>query len=281
VLRADPYQVFRQSDSPVGLYARQKWLGEGGDTRWTKHFDAAVTQLLSGQSADGSWNQSVMTTIRRLFDLHLTLRNPTEPIDKALDWLLGVALRERSPIRKDFHEPITSQSLENLPFTPGCSGWLLTGAALFLAAIYGRENDLNILETYEWLNEKGIKKKGRWCGWACSNNILRAFVVHPKYSKSLAVELALRDLARVQDASGRWPRGVPFFLTVNALAHLDSKEAAAQLTKAFRHLHKTQGNGGTWGRSQKQWNTFLVVHAMKRKGCLLNLSLNSSRILAC
>jgi hypothetical protein len=23
---------------------------------------------------------------------------------------------------------------------------------------------------------------------------------------------------------------------------------------------------GTWGRTQKQWNTFLIIYAMKRKG---------------
>ena len=264
MLKSDPYQIFRQSASPVGLYARQRWLGAGTDLRWKRDFDRTVTHLLSGQSTDGSWNQSVLTTIQRLFGLHLTVRDPTNPIDQALDWLMAVALKERNGLCKEFPEPITSRSLENLPFTPGGPGYFMAGAASFLATIFGRENDPKVLEAYECLSQEGIEKKGRWCGWSCNNNILRAFVVHPRYSKSRATELAVHALARAQEDSGKWPRGVPFYQTVNALAHLASPNAERQVRKAFRHLHQTQNHDGTWGRSQKEWNTFLVVHAMKR-----------------
>ena len=262
----DPYQVFRASKTPAGLYSRQKWLGENDDPRWGKDFDATVKRLLAGQSADGSWNQSIITTIHRLFGLHLTVRNPNESINKGLDWLMAVAFKELPRLRKDCSEPITSQNLENLPFTPGCSRYFLSGATLFLASIFGRENDSHVLEAYDWLNEEGIQKNGRWCGWLCSNNIFRAFVVHPRYSKSRAIELALRALARVQNTSGRWPAGVPFYQTVNALGHLASEDAGDQLKKAFKYLSRTQSRDGTWGRSQKEWKTFLVVHAMRRKG---------------
>ena len=267
-MKTDPYQVFRHSDSPVGIYARQKWLGEGNEAAWKNDFDRVVTRLLSRQSADGSWNHSVMTTIHRLFGLHLTVRNPTPPIDNALDWITALAFEDLSRFRKDRREPTPSRDLENLPFTPGCSGYFLVSATLFLASIFGRENHSRVLEAYEWLNEEGIERKGRWCGWACSNNILRAFVVHPKYSECRATELAVHALARAQDHSGKWPRGVPFYQTVNALAHLDSPEADRQVRQAFRHLHQSQNHDGTWGRSQKEWTTFLVVHAMRRKGVL-------------
>jgi len=262
----DPYHIFRRSRSPVGLYARQKWLGEQRNPRWKADFKATVQALSKGQSADGSWNQSIVTTTQRLFGLHLTVRNPNESINRALDWLMAVALKEWSRIRKGLHEPITSQNLENLPFTPGCSGYFLSGASLFMASIFGRENDSRVLEAYGWLNEEGIQNNGRWCGRSCSNNILRAFVVHPRYSKSRATQLAVNALARVQDTSGRWPAGVPFYQTVNALAHLDSEEADVQLKKAFKQLSRTQNRDGTWGRSQKEWKTFLAVHAMRRKG---------------
>jgi hypothetical protein len=271
MIRFDPYQVFRSSKTPVGLYARQKWIGEEKDSRWKSDLDASVGRLLAGQSADGSWNQSMVSTIQRLFGLHLTVRNPTEPINKALDWLMAVAFKELARIRKDFREQITSQDLENLPLTTGYSGYFVSGAALFLASIFGREKDPRVLETYEWLNEEGIKKNGRWCGWSCSNNILRAFVVHPEYSKSRATELAVHALASAQDPSGKWPAGVPFYQTVNALAHLASEAADAQLDRAFKQLRVTQNRDGTWGRSQKEWKTFLVVHAMRRKGVMWRL----------
>ena len=123
-----------------------------------------------------------------------------------------------------------------------------------------------MLEAYEWLNDEGTKKHGRWCGWSCSNNILRALVVHPRYSRSRATELTVHALALAQDASGRWPRGVPFYQTVNALAHLNSEEADAQVKRAFMLLQQRQNKDGAWGRSQKEWNTFLVLHALRRKG---------------
>jgi len=156
----DPYPIFQASATPVGLYARQKWLGEEKDSRWENDFDAAVQRLLAGQSADGVWNRSVIATVQRLFGLHLTVRNPTDPIDKALDRLLALALKKLSRIRKDFSGQITSQDLDSLPFTPGCSGYFLVSATLFLASIFGREDDSRVLEAYEWLNEEGIKKKG-------------------------------------------------------------------------------------------------------------------------
>jgi hypothetical protein len=262
---ADPYPVFQASLTPVGLYARQIWLKEEKDSRWSSDFDEAVQRLLAGQSADGSWNQSIITTIQRLFGLHLTVRNPNESINKALDWITALAFEVLSRIRKDLREPMASRDLENLPFTPGCSGYFLVSATLFLASIFGREDDSRVVEAYEWLNEEGIRKKGRWCGWPCSNNILRAFVVHPGYSRSRATELAVHALALAQDSSGRWPRGVPFYQTVNVVAHLDSEEANAQVKRAFTLLHQRQNKDGTWGRSQKEWNTFLVVHAMRRR----------------
>ena len=262
----NPYQIFRMSKTPLGLYARQKWLGERNNPRWEAEFKGTVEALFTGQSADGSWSQSIITTIQRLFGLHLTVRNPNDSVNKALDWLMAVAFKGLSRIRKDFREQISSQDLENLPFTPGCSGYFLAGATLFLASIFGRENDSRVLEAYDWLNEEGIQNNGRWCGWSCSNNILRAFVVHPRYSESRGTGLAVHGLARVQDRSGKWPAGVPFCQTVNALAHLDSEEANAQLQLAFKRLCETQHRDGTWGRTQKEWKTFLVVHAMRRKG---------------
>jgi hypothetical protein len=33
-LSNDPYQIFRYSRTPAGLYARQKWLGEAESSQW-------------------------------------------------------------------------------------------------------------------------------------------------------------------------------------------------------------------------------------------------------
>ena len=54
-LRYDPYQVFRFSKTPVGLYARQKWLGAAGTPQWKIDFKETVVALLADQLPDGSW----------------------------------------------------------------------------------------------------------------------------------------------------------------------------------------------------------------------------------
>jgi len=203
-LRFDPFQVFRSSKTPVGLYARKKWLGEGNTWSWQEDFQATVAALLAGQAEAGSWGHSNVATIQRLFGLHLTVRSRDEPINKALEWLMGQACTVLSPRRAGTKERFGPQALKGLPFTPGCSSPLITGATLFLASILGRENDKRILSSYERLGLEGIKRGGRWCGWSCSNNILRAFVVHPQYSRHEATALAVEALARVQDSSGGW-----------------------------------------------------------------------------
>lgn len=70
----------------------------------------------------------------------------------------------------------------------------------------------------------------------------------------------------MQKESGTWTGSVPFYQTVNALAHLDSREGDSQLALAFERLQRTQRHEGTWSRSQPEWHTFLVIHALKNKG---------------
>ena len=264
-LRYDPFQVFKSSKTPAGLYARQKWLHERTAAIFKRDFQETVTGLLSSQAGDGSWDHSVLKTVHRLFGLHLTVRTQSEPINRALDWLLDQTLAIFPRRRIVSGEHLTRGALRGLPFTRGSSSFFLTGATLFLASIFGRENDSTILEIYRRLDHINIRNQGRWCGWSCSNNILRAFVVHPRYSRSKAAVLAVKALAGVQQQSGEWLREIPFCQTVNALAHLDTRQANVQLERAFKRLYATQGHDGTWGRTDREWNTFLIIHALKNK----------------
>jgi hypothetical protein len=265
-LRYNPLLVFSSSKTPAGLYARQKWLNEENDRAWKADFQSTMGQLIKGQSLDGSWNRSAINTIQRLFGLHLTVRYHNEDIDRALDWLIGKASEAFISRRKDIGEPVTGAALTGLPFSPGCSRYLMLGATLFLATIFGRGRDKRVLELYETVHRLGKENEGRWCGWSCSNNILRAFVVHPTYAKTETMSLAVEALGRVQNPLGRWPDQVPFYQTVNALAHLNLSQADMQLERAFKRLYETQRRDGSWGRSQREWNTFLIVHALKNKG---------------
>ena len=263
----DPLSVFRESKTPVGLYARKRWLGESSRA-WKTEFQETVQFLTAGQNRDGSWNHSVLETVRRLFGLHLTVRDSDDAVNRALDWLTERLRTLRGKRYASIGEPLRNSNLRGLPFTTGCGLSFLAGATLFLSSIFGRERNPFTLSIYGWLDALGKERGGRWCGRSCSNNIFRAFVVHPVYAKKASVSLAVRDLGTVQKQTGRWPRPVPFYQTVNALAHLQSKEGDIQLNRAFKWLHKIQNSNGTWGRTDPEWNTFLVVHAMKNKNLL-------------
>lgn len=266
MLRYNPLQVFSSSKTPAGLYARQKWLEEGNSEKWRLDFEDIVSKLLDGQSPDGSWGRNPLTTIQRLFGLHLTVRNRTEPVAKALHQLIAQMdkLFPRRLIPLEGHR--NPENLKGLPFRPGCSGFFLYGATLFLSTIFGLHEHKSVVNAYEKLAVMGSKDNGRWCGWACSNNILRAFVVHPEFARSRVVHQAVEALGRAQRKSGEWGHGIPFYQTVNALAHLDLPGAEAQLEVAFNRLRETQRKDGAWGRGEKEWNTFLAVHALKNKG---------------
>jgi len=267
-LKTDPYSVFRKSKTPPGLYARRKWLGQGEDRAWQRDFKEQTERLFEDQTPDGSWGGSITETVRRLFGLHLTVRTPNAAIEKALDWLITKALGTPGPRRQTGGGSLSRRELLGLPFTPGSSASFALAATLFLAAIFEKSQDPRIMKGYALLDERMFRKGMRRCGWAGFSNYLRALVVHPEYKKRRITRQAVMALAGVQTPDGRWPGGIPFYQTVNALAHLDVKEARDQLTPAFERLARTQNPDGSWGGSHKEWQTFLVVHALRNKGLL-------------
>jgi len=267
-LRYDPYQVFRYSKTPTGLYARQKWLAEVETPQWKIDFDRTVNLLLANQLPDGSWHHAAVETISHLFGLHLTMRSSTAQIDAALTWLLQEIHLQTEEIHVRDEDVVTGSSLTGLPFVPSRPAMLLTGATLFLATIFGRDRDPAVLALYRWLSAQGVKNKGRWFDGAASHNIFRAMVVHPVFAKDQATELAVEHLAALQTDNGGWGSDLAFYQTLNALAHLDLPLADKQLEKAFERLFENQNSDGTWSRSEPEWNTFLSIHALKNKGLL-------------
>ena len=107
-------------------------------------------------------------------------------------------------------------------------------------------------------------KGGHWCSVGCTNNALRAFITHKRYSRSKVTATMVDYLASRQLPSGKWKGKTPFYLTFNALAHLDSKSANIQCRRAANAVLLTQKKDGSWGRTQEEWKTFLVVHALNR-----------------
>jgi hypothetical protein len=267
-LRNDPYQIFRFSRTPAGLYARQKWLGEAERSQWQRDFQETVGVLLADQSPGGSWHHETAATIKHLFGLHLTVRSSNTQIESALAWLLEKIEIQTDKIKVSAEDVAAVNDLTGLPFVSSRLDMFLTAATLFLATIFGRENDPEVVAAYQWLRAQGIKNKGLWYDRGCSHNILRAMVVHPVFAKDNATALSVEYLADLQTEGGGWGDDLSFYQTLNALAHLDLHQAETQLEMAFERLYETQNRDGTWSLSEPEWNTFLAIHALKNKGLL-------------
>ncbi len=271
-LRYNPLQIFCRSKTPAALYARQKWLQQDDRKSWKNDFHETVNALLAGQCANGSWSNSLVPTIRALFGLHLTVRRKTPKIERGLEWLLSEEVFSEiysRPVEKP--QRVSVRELHGLPFSGGSLEYLAKSAVLFLTTIFGMENDPRVVRTYEMLRILGEDREGRWCSWSCYSNILRAFVVHPLYRESSVIRLYVKKLKQLQRPEGDWPPPIPFYQTVNALGHLDFLQSDNLLRRSFLKLRAEQNKNGTWGRTQREWNTFLVVHAMKRKHYLLSM----------
>jgi hypothetical protein len=267
-LRYDPYGIFRNSKSPAGLYARRKWLGESEDPSWERDFDAVVAALSKRlKSTEPGW-KGIITDIDSLFGLHLTQRSPDVEIDSVLDGLMDKISLQGDGIKIETGGGSMDKDLKNLPFVNSQWDMLLLAATLFLATIFGRGRDPAVINLFECLNKKGAIGKSQRIDPASTHNIMRAMVVHPVFSKSEFTSLAVDRLAGKQLDTGEWADPCDFYQTLNAIAHLDLPQADAQLDKAFQRLRDIQKVDGTWSESEPEWNTFLVVHALKNKGIL-------------
>ena len=147
-LRYDPYQVFRFSKTPAGLYARQKWLGEVDTQNWQRDFQGTAAALQLGQMPDGSWRHASQQTIERLFGLHLTVRSPNPQIEAALSWLIDKIDVSKNDIQIYGGNDSSNNPLDGLPFVTSRPAMFLTGATLFLATIFGQERNPDILSLY-------------------------------------------------------------------------------------------------------------------------------------
>lgn len=255
--------VMTNSATPCGLYARQKWLGESVSPTWQADFTRAVTALRLGQAHDGLWAHSPFETIQRLFGLHLTVRSPDAGIDKALGALLACIQRELS---NDQNAEVSDLDLIGLPFASCRWQDTVQPAFLFLAAIFDRTSQGEIRDLYD-RNVRALSaallETARPC-WI--HNSFRALVVHPEYAMHPVTRRIVAWYARRQTPRGDWGEDIPFYQALNAMAHLDSTEAGEQCQAAFTALTNRQNPDGSWGKQQREWHTFLALHALRNKG---------------
>lgn len=268
MLKYDPLSIFEGSATPVGLYARSRWMGLDNDSGWQNDFDKTVAALRKGQLANGSWENSPLLTIHRLFGLHLTVRQSDDNIDKALEWLVFTFdTLSDSQISTSFAKQPSSK-IENLPFVNGDVADLFKAAVLFLSTIFGKGEEKAVVRIFQEVMARFDSKRRRWTSLASTQNFLRAFVVHPEYKHTEVIQKVVRMFADMQSKSGAWDGRINSYLLINALGHLDMDVAKRQLISSLRGISHKQNSDGSWGRSEKEWKTFLIIHAMKKMSAL-------------
>lgn len=258
-LTHDPLAPFAASRTPAGLYARSRWLGD--DPRLKRDMDRCVATLKKGQRADGSWGASPLATLRRLFGLHLTQRRADPAVERALDWLWDRAMTPGGAPNTP-----SARDLYCLPFTPSRGDALWPAAVLFLACIFGREQDPAVFSGLSGLQDRLASNQR--LGWAACNNLLRTLAVHPKFCRGEGVDAFLRRLKGAGAGQGAWPRGLPFYQIFNALAHIPGRRASGLLQPFLPGLAAGQAHDGWWGRCDREFKSFLIVHALKNLGLL-------------
>jgi hypothetical protein len=274
-----PYAVFKKSKTPFGLYARATWMGES-----TVNLNASIERLVNAickdQRDNGSWSDSVIKTTENLHILSLLAPEKLDVGAKAVDWLLE---KEHAPMVhisgdgspysglffKLSHDDVRQiYGRNDLLFNKGCSGFFKTGAALHFAGIFGQEKDARVSAAFRSLDRALDIRHGRWCSVPCSNNILRAYVSHPKKRHSAQTKTALGSLEKFQTKQGTW-KGTPFFYhTFNTVAHSDLASGRRQVKCAMTRILRSQNRDGTWGRANSEFSTFMVLDGLHQQGIL-------------
>lgn len=272
-LRHDQFQIFQGDRSPVGLRVRMDFMGEHGCAFTAEKL---AGEILVRQRPDGSWGDT-SSTIKSLYELSLLNPGGNLITRQGARWLLEEHLppmaytsTDGAPYSNLFFKVERYQSaklnaLAGTPFTRGCSGFIKTGAALYLAAAHGVKGSERVALAFESLDEVCKVRGGRWCSPSCSNNILQAYAAHEESREGVAMRKAVAALGKAQKPSGTWA-GAPFRPTLFALSRLESKPAAKQVSLALAKCTRMQKRDGSWGGSEKLHESYMVLQAMRNAG---------------
>lgn len=271
-LKHHPLAIFQNSDTPLALHVRQKWINPSSRDQHTA--DSLRDRLQSAQQSDGSWGGSVATTIENLFAVWL-LGTVDAATERAVNWLMETDQPPLRRVNKDggryddmfFHTPARDdrkrlRQLRGVPSTPGCAGFVKTGAALFHALELRQGDAARITRACQTLSHLFVYRHGRPCTGSCNVSLLMAMAVDCRRFDPQAIAAAIGWLQRQQQPGGSWAKGIPFFETVYALHRFPQKLAAAQLDRALAYAATMQRRNGGWGRTDQQLKTFLLLPAL-------------------
>lgn len=274
-----PYGIFKESRTPCGLYARRNWMGES-TAKLKGVIERVVESICRDQLDNGSWGDSVVNTSENLHILSLLAPERDDVGAKGVDWLLEkehppmvLTSGDGSPYTGLFFKmgPGDTKAIygrDDLFFNRGCSGFVKTGAALYLSGIFGRGEDKRVGSAFKSLDRVLEVRGGRWCSLVCSNNILRGYVTHPRRRDSSQTRKALAYLEKVQAKTGGWERIPYFYHSFNTIASSKLPSARRQIERAMPRILRSQNRDGSWGKRHQEFKTFMVLDGLCRQGIL-------------
>jgi len=268
-LRVSPLSYVGNLESPIGIYLRNEIFKRETETgRDLK--SRLYEKIVADQSADGSWSQLFVHTANNLWNLALMGYNAKDrSIKKGLEWLLSIQRHQYkgypgfflSGNRKDAS---VMRSTFYGEFGPGCAIFYQTAYAIHLFHVFGFDSNQRIQATVKSYLQFW---KPTWCGVWCTINVLRMLIEHPLSAQSKQVESGLKYLSRRQSKRGAW-RGFPFYHTFHALSRAHSDLAKRQVQKALPLVVIRQNDDGSWGRKERETETFLALDCLKNVGAM-------------
>ncbi len=268
-LKVDPSSYVGRLKSPIGIYLRRDVLDERKKTDENLGKDLQKN-VISGQSADGSWKSLFVDTANNLWNLGLLGYSAKDrSVKKGLDWLLSnqvYSYRDHPGFfySKNRKESSTMRATRYGEFGPGCTIFYTTPYAVHLFHMFGQDNNKQVQQAVDsylkfWTPD--------WCGSWCTINVLRMLIEHPKSADSKRTVSGIKHFAESQTKSGSW-KGYPFYHTFQALSRAKQTAAKKQIEEALPGVIRRQNADGSWGKKHREMDTFLVLDGLKNAGLL-------------
>jgi hypothetical protein len=266
-LEFDPWRYVESLQSPIGAYLKRVVFKQKPEADLiVRLHDEVVTE----QSADGSWNGLFVHTANNLWNLYLLGYDANDPcVKKGLDWLLSIQKHQYcgypgfflSNSRADAREMRSAMYGE---FGPGCSIFYQTTYAVHLFLSFGFGQNQRVQTTIKSYLQFW---RPNWCGAWCTINVLRVLIEHPMSASSEPTEKGVWALARTQTKRGSW-KGYPFYHTLHAMSRAEQPLAKKQVKRALQSVVKRQNADGSWGSKAKELESFLTLDALRNAGHL-------------
>jgi len=268
-LKVDPLNYAASLESPIGIYLRRAIFKKetNADATLKKELHE---KTVADQLTDGSWSQLFVHTANSLWNLALLGYNAEdENVKRGLEWLLSIQRHQYKGYPGFFYsdnreDSSLMRSTFYGEFGPGCTIFHQTTYAIHLFHFFGFDNHRRIQTTVRSYLQFW---KPDWCSAWCTINVLRMLIEHPLSSESGQVENGLKHLAKRQTKMGTW-KSFPFYHTFHALSRARHILAKRQLQKARPLVVKRQNRDGSWGRKERETETFLVLDALKNAGAI-------------